>query len=110
MLAVLLRSSGYDVTCTGDSRTALRIAKEQNFDLFLLDNWLPDLSGLELTKRIREFNTSTPIVFYSGAAHDQDRLDALAAGAQAYLYKPLAVEDLISQIDKLIVPSKAITN
>jgi DNA-binding response OmpR family regulator len=107
MLSVLLTASGYQVVCIAEPTEALRLAQEEQFDLFLLDNWLPELSGVQLTRLIREFNISTPIIFYSGAAHEHDRHEAFAAGAQAYLYKPLAVEELISEIDKFIELSKA---
>jgi CheY-like chemotaxis protein len=47
MLSVLLASSGYQVVCSGEPAEALRLAQEQQFDLFLLDNWLPELSGVQ---------------------------------------------------------------
>jgi CheY-like chemotaxis protein len=82
---------------------ALRLAQEQQFDLPLLDNWLPEISSIELTKRVREFNTNTPVVLYSGVAQQADQLEALETGAQLYLTKPIGVDDLIEEIDRLIV-------
>ena len=102
MLSMLLMSNGYEVVCADDSKNALQIAQEQQFDLLLLDNWLPELSGVELTKRLREFDNNTPIVFYSGVAQKKDKLEALEAGAQLYLTKPIGVNDLIEQIDGLV--------
>jgi DNA-binding response OmpR family regulator len=102
MLSMLLRSNGYEVLCADDANKALRLAQEQQFDLLLLDNWLPELSGVELTKRVREFDTNTPVVFYSGVAQQADQLEALEAGAQLYLTKPIGVNDLIQEIDRLI--------
>ena len=54
--------------------------------------------------RIRETDSSTPIVFYSGAALDSEREEALAAGAQAYLIKPLDVAALVETIKNLLKP------
>jgi len=93
---------GYEVTCADSSLEALRLAKVDHFDLFLLDNWLPDLTGLELTRHIREFNQSTPILFYSGAAFETDKRDALNAGAQGYLTKPYDFVRLTAEAQRLI--------
>jgi two-component system, OmpR family, alkaline phosphatase synthesis response regulator PhoP len=106
MLSMLLTSNGYEVVCTDDSKNALQIAQEQQFDLLLLDNWLPEVSGVELTKRLREFDTYTPVVFYSGVAQQRDQLEALEAGAQLYLTKPIGVNDLIEEIDRRIRSQK----
>ena len=67
---------------------ALELIARGRFDLYLLDNWLPGGSGVELCREIRRSDPSTPIVFYSGAGLDFEREEALAAGAQAYLVKP----------------------
>ena len=56
MLTILLEAEGYEVVCPADSELALELMKSLHFDLCLLDNWMPGLSGLDLTKRIREFN------------------------------------------------------
>ena len=84
-----LRRSGYEVTCVDSGTEALSLARNGHFDLFLVDNWLPGLSGPELTRHIREFNQTTPILFYSGAAYEDDKQAAHAAGAQGYLIKPM---------------------
>jgi len=96
---------GYEVICADSSSAALVLAKQEYFDLFLLDNWLPDLTGLELTRHIREFNQITPILFYSGAAFETDKRDALNAGAQGYLTKPYDFVRLTAEAQKLISAS-----
>ena len=96
---------GYEVICAESSREALHLARREHFDLFLLDNWLPDLTGLELTRYIREFDQTTPILFYSGAAFEADKRDALNAGAQSYLTKPYDFQQLISEAQRLISAS-----
>ena len=102
MVIFTLRRSGYEVTCVDSGTEALRLAKNEGFDLFLVDNWLPGLSGPELTAHIREFDKTTPILFYSGAAYDDDKQAALNAGAQGYLVKPIGIERLIDEVDRLI--------
>src|SRR4030095_7358316 len=106
MLTVLLKSFGYEVVCPADSILALELMRGLHFDLCLLDNWMPGLSGLELTQKIREFNKTVPILFYSGAAQETDRQQALEAGAQGYLFKPVDTDERIQEINGLIDRSK----
>ena len=53
--------------------SGVALAGSQKFDLYLLDSWLPDGSGLDLCRQIREFDKATPIIFYSAAAYESDR-------------------------------------
>src|SRR5215831_16441688 len=74
----------------------LRLARQGYFDLYIyiMDNWLPDGSGIGLCRAIREFYPYTPILFYSAAAYERDIQEALRSGAQAYLVKPVVPNDL----------------
>jgi CheY-like chemotaxis protein len=89
---------------------ALSLAKNERFDLFLIDNWMPEMTGPELTRFIREFNQTTPILFYSGAAFEDDKEAAVNAGAQGYLIKPIGIERLIEEVERLIGTSKTVVN
>ena len=102
MVLFTLRQSGYEVMCVENGAEALSLAKTEPFDLFLVDNWMPGLAGPELTSLIREFNQTTPILFYSGAAYDDDKKAALSAGAQGYLVKPIGIEQLVQEVERLI--------
>ena len=59
-------------------------------------------SGIDLCKKLREFDTWTPILFYSGAAYERDKQQAFAAGAQGYLVKPAEPNDLIEEVSRII--------
>lgn len=83
----------------------LRLARLGYFDLYILDNWLPDGSGIGLCRLIREFDPYTPILFYSAAAYERDIQEALRSGAQAYLAKPVKPEDLEHAVTKLTSPT-----
>jgi two-component system OmpR family response regulator len=72
------------------------------FDLYLLDNWLPGGSGVELCREIRRSDLLTPVVFYSGAGLDSEREEALAAGAQFYLVKPGDAAALVEIVRRLL--------
>ena len=69
LVTLLLAQKSYEVISGSTIETGIALAGAGNFDLFLLDSWLPDGSGLELCRRIRQFDKTTPILFYSAAAY-----------------------------------------
>jgi len=79
----------------------LRLARRGYFDLYILDNWLPDGNGIELCRVIREFDPHTPILFYTACAYPHDLQAAFRAGAQAYLSKPVRFDDLTQAVTQL---------
>jgi two-component system, OmpR family, phosphate regulon response regulator PhoB len=101
-LEVLLAQSKYEVKTASTFNEALELADAQSFGLFIFHSVLPDGSGVDLCRRVREFNERTPIIFYSGLAYEADIKNALGAGAQAYLVKPVDLTELIESIEKLI--------
>jgi DNA-binding response OmpR family regulator len=107
LIIFLLQNEGYEVVCIETAEEAIHLAKAQPFDLYLIDSWLPNSSGATLTERIREFDDTTPILFYSGAAYDADKESARRAGAQAYLVKPAENEELIAEVTRLIAASRS---
>jgi DNA-binding response OmpR family regulator len=102
MLCALLGLINCHASTAGTAHGALEMIDGERFDLYLLDNWLPGGGGVELCRRIREIDASTPIVFYSGAARESEREEALAAGAQAYLVKPADVAVLVETVRRLL--------
>jgi DNA-binding response OmpR family regulator len=92
----------YTLVCAGDFREGMRLARREHFDLYILDSWLPDRSGFELCRRIREFNQRTPILFCSAAAYARDIREAIRAGAQEYLVKPVIPDELRQVVARLI--------
>jgi DNA-binding response OmpR family regulator len=106
LLSLILGNAGYDVVCTSDASECLRLASLHNFDLYLMDNWMPNISGEALCKTIREFDAGTPILFYSGAAYESDKQRARDAGAQGYLVKPALEDVLLAEIVRIIAEAK----
>ncbi|PYS67643.1 MAG: hypothetical protein DMF69_22455 [Acidobacteria bacterium] len=102
MVCLVLESNDFDVRTAGTLEDGIRLAQEEVFDLYLLDMWLPDGVGLELARIVRKSDCATPIVFFSAAAYESDHSDALAAGAQAYLIKPINPTELCDVISTLI--------
>ena len=102
IMCLILAKEGFETICPDTSEDVLRVAREQNFDVYLLDNWTPGMSGVELCKKIREFDAHTPIVFYSAAAFQGDKDQAVAAGAQAYITKPASLDEVIGALRSVI--------
>jgi DNA-binding response OmpR family regulator len=92
----------YTLICASDFDEGLRLAQQQDFDLYILDNWLPGKSGVELCRAIRAFDPYTPILFYSAAAYERDIKEAIRAGAQDYLVKPVGLDKLRQAVAQLI--------
>jgi CheY-like chemotaxis protein len=88
LVTTLLGASGYQVVTADGVASALALAHEEAFDVYLLDNKLPDGTGRELCERLREFDRDTPVVFFSGDVFESDKQWALSAGAQGYVEKP----------------------
>ena len=98
LVQLILRQAGFRVSVTGDSTEVLQLLATDHFDALLLDNWMPNVTGLELCRLIRTFDHSTPIFFCSGAATEQDKRSALAAGAQGYFVKPFDPHELTATL------------
>ncbi len=105
---LMLESSGFEVVCSDNPHDVLARARGERFDAYLLDNWMPVLSGIELCRRLREIDPSTPIIFFSGATFPTDKAEAFASGAQDYLTKPATREYLAGAITLAIRNSKAV--
>ena len=102
LVTLLLAQKSYEVITGSTIESGVALAGAQDFDLYLLDSWLPDGSGLELCKQIRQFDKTTPILFYSAAAYAKDSDLALKCGAQAYLVKPSQPSELCDLVSDLI--------
>jgi DNA-binding response OmpR family regulator len=102
LVTLVLEQRSYEVVSSSTIKSGVALAGSQDFDLYLLDSWLPDGSGLDLCEQIRQFDKITPIVFYSAAAYEIDREQALRCGAQAYLVKPSQPSELCNLVTSLI--------
>jgi len=92
----------YTLIYARDFNDGLLAARRGYFDLYILDNWLPGGSGVELCRLICGFDPYAPILFHSAAAYEQDIQEGLQAGAQAYLVKPVLPDNLERVVAQLI--------
>ncbi len=97
-----LEEEGYGVEWTGEGEAALRLALRETFDLVLLDLRLPDLSGLEVCRRLRLLDPDLPILMLTALDAVEDRVTGLRAGADDYLPKPFAFDELLARIAALL--------
>jgi DNA-binding response OmpR family regulator len=78
----------YDCVSVESIGLAFQFAMRETFDLYLLELWCEDGSGIQLCKTIRELDPNVPIVFFSAWALTSARAEAIDAGANAYIFKP----------------------
>jgi two-component system, OmpR family, response regulator len=97
-----LKQEGFSVTAVQTAEEGLRHARENSYALILLDIGLADMDGLALCREIREFNTATPILFFTAYAPLLDHKEAIKAGAQGCLRKPEDTTRLVPAIRTLI--------
>ena len=100
MLDLLMKEWGYSLTIAPTATGGLKHLFQSKFDVIVLDNWLPDLDGIELCRQIREFDRQTPIIFYSAATMGSEDRAALQAGANAYIYKGMALGNLREAMER----------
>ncbi len=96
-LRITLQGHGYRLVESETAQEGLMQAASRNPDVVLLDLGLPDLDGLEVTKRLREW-AQTPIIVISAREQEQDKVKALDAGADDYLTKPFSAGELMARI------------
>lgn len=95
------------VAVTTISAAEQKIAEGQ-FDLYVLDNWLPDGNGVDLCERIRASGSRAPIIFTSAIGQRQDVDVAMNAGADRYLVKPYEPEKLVKTVKELLEQSSSL--
>ena len=96
-----LEQDGMEVTCAYDGEEALTFAREQQFDIILLDIMLPKLSGFEVCQQIREFS-NVPIIMLTAKGDDMDKILGLEYGADDYITKPFGVMELVSRVKAVL--------
>ena len=92
-----LRHEGYEAEKAADGRTGLELALSGRFDLVLLDIMLPELSGMEVIRRLRR-ESQIPVIMLTARDTVMDKVSGLDMGADDYITKPFAIEELLARI------------
>jgi DNA-binding response OmpR family regulator len=101
MLSRVLREEGYVVETTGDGRTGLLRALDDSFDLLIVDWMLPERSGVQIVRGLRAADINTPVLMLTARGQVEDRVEGLDAGADDYLPKPFALQELLARVRAL---------
>src|SRR5690348_7993741 len=91
-----LENYAVDLSYEGDE--GLDLALTEDYDLIILDRMLPEMDGIEICKRLREDKNHTPILILTARGEIDNRVEGLNAGADDYLVKPFAFEELLARI------------
>lgn len=102
-----LEHEGYQVEHAADGRTAVDLALERDYDLILLDVLLPQLNGMEVLRRVRK-HKDVPVIMVTARDAVMDKVAGLDAGADDYLTKPFAIEELFARIRAALKRSEAV--
>jgi two-component system OmpR family response regulator len=97
-VATSLRYEGFDVSIADNGRKALTIAQEDPPDLIVLDVMLPDLDGLEVTRRLRADGIKVPVLFLTARDALEDKIAGLTIGGDDYVTKPFALAEIIARV------------
>jgi DNA-binding response OmpR family regulator len=100
-LTTALRRSGYAVDASGDGEEGLWAAQSNPYDAVILDLMLPGLDGMTILQRLRQRGQSTPVLVLTARDTVDDRVRGLQAGADDYLMKPFALEELLARVQAL---------
>lgn len=101
-LTIGLRKAGFKVDVTGDGHEGLWFAESFDYDVIILDLMLPGLDGLSILHRIRQKQRPAQVLILSAKDTVKDRVSGLQTGADDYLTKPFALEELLARIQALI--------
>jgi len=102
LVRLRLERSGYAVIAASDGPEALELAGDCTPDIAILDVTMPGLSGMEVTRALRERNETMPVILLTARARDADVAEGADAGADAYVTKPFSPQELESRVRALV--------
>jgi two-component system OmpR family response regulator len=97
-LAASLRRAGFEVHTAADGAGALRVVRQVDADLVVLDVVLPDIDGFTVTRRLRERGQSVPVVFLTARNSARDKVTGLTVGGDDYVTKPFSIDEVVARI------------
>jgi two-component system, OmpR family, response regulator len=98
LVALALRYEGFDVEKADSGRAALAAVAAFKPDLLVLDVMLPDLSGLEVLRRLSAEGRSLPVIFLTARDATEDKVHGLTIGGEDYVTKPFSIEELVARV------------
>jgi DNA-binding NtrC family response regulator len=102
MLAIVLKKQNFEVMTAENGKTALDKLKKNQFNLIISDIKMPDITGIELLKKIKVLNEQIPVIMITAYASTQDAIEAMKLGAEDYITKPFNLDELKIVIDRAL--------
>jgi two-component system OmpR family response regulator len=102
MVSMALRYEGWNIATAGDGAAALESARSQRPDVVVLDVMLPDMSGLDVLRKLREENPQLPVLLLTAKDAVEDRIAGLTAGGDDYVTKPFSLEEVVLRLRALL--------
>ena len=104
ILRRILKQEGYKVITAANGEVALRLIKEKKPDVILLDIMMPGMDGREVCRRVREFSTTTQIVYFTAKAEPVNpvKLEELRHEADAFIAKPATGKQILSRVSRVL--------
>lgn len=102
LLASSLRFAGFTTTTASDGSSALDLIQKNAPDLVVLDVMLPDISGFELTEKMRALGIQTPVLFLTARDDMADKIEGLTVGGDDYVTKPFGLEEVVARIHAIL--------
>ncbi|OBF12512.1 response regulator transcription factor [Mycobacterium sp. ACS4331] len=102
MVSMALRYEGWEITTANDGASAISAARTARPDVVVLDVMLPDMSGLDVLRRLREQNPSLPVLLLTAKDAVEDRIAGLTAGGDDYVTKPFSIEEVVLRLRALL--------
>lgn len=96
-----LSESGHVVDRVADGESGLALAREENYDVLIIDRRLPKLDGLRLVRQLRQDDRATPVLMLSALGSTKDRIEGMRAGCDDYLAKPYAFTEVLARVEAL---------
>jgi DNA-binding response OmpR family regulator len=103
IITLLLQQQGHEIKSANTLGECLELARQEHFDLYMLDDGYTDGTSIELCRLLRKHSPETPILFFSSAAFPRDRQEAMEAGAQAYLTKPMDILEIAEAVNSILL-------
>lgn len=102
LLQTFLKSKGFNVSLAQNGKIAFEKFNNGSFQFCILDVMMPEMDGITLAKEIREIDKKIPILFLTAKSMKEDKLEGFSAGADDYLTKPFAMEELLARITAIL--------
>ncbi|MGA9493695.1 MAG: response regulator transcription factor [Mycobacterium sp.] len=102
MVSMALRYEGWNIATAGDGAAALEAARSQRPDVVVLDVMLPDMSGLDVLRKLREESPQLPVLLLTAKDAVEDRIAGLTAGGDDYVTKPFSLEEVVLRLRALL--------